>query len=559
MTRSLLRILFLLLIFASSPVIQPAEVQAQTTVRISNRSITIRGEEYLIHKVRKGETLYSISRAYNVSQEEIMKANSLTRDVLRNKQTLLIPTSKRQEGTSSAQTEPRSTETDEQRPDPVMEPVTPSIPPRNRGGLFGSRNKTPKQPTTTQKTESVKPGTTTSVTEPQTEEPDTLATIHPLTDTLSDGMNDEQPLEFGDGQLKEIDRDAPLDIAVLLPLQAGLKTNDRFSEFYKGILIGLNALKSEGISTNVRFHNTGASEDKVRTLVESGELQDADLIIGPVYAEAFDPIAEYASRTGTPVVSPLGAVGAADNPYVFEVSPVDDYTYRQILDRFSGRTGTPSAEANLVLIDHAEYPDTAALSVFEQALGDRASSLLFSGARSQSQAMDIRLNTALDKDHDNIVFVPVSRVDALEGILSHLSSINTTGKYRITVIGTPRWEWLSNLNLDLFYKLNVHYPASYHADRGNPAVAAFYSEYMSAFGSLPSPYSFRGYDVIRYFGGALKHFGSDMPDRIANRGYDPQLLQVGYDFRQSDDSGKYRNIAWPIVNYTPDYTIQVIR
>ena len=268
MTLSLLRILFLLLIFASSPVIQPAEVQAQTTVRISNRSITIRGEEYLIHKVRKGETLYSISRAYNVSQEEIMKANSLTRDVLRNKQTLLIPTSKRQEGTSSAQTEPRSTETDEQRPDPVMEPGTPSIPPRNRGGLFGSRNKTPKQPTTTQKTESVKPGTTTSVTEPQTEEPDTLATIHPLTDTLSDGMNDEQPLEFGDGQLKEIDRDAPLDIAVMLHLQAGLKNNDSFSEFYKGILIGLNALKSEGISTNVRLHKHGESEDKVRTLDE---------------------------------------------------------------------------------------------------------------------------------------------------------------------------------------------------------------------------------------------------------------------------------------------------
>ena len=174
--------------------------------------------------------------------------------------------------------------------------------------------------------------------------------------------------------------------------------------------------------------------------------------------------------------------------------------------------------------------------------------------------MDIRLNAALDKDRDNIVYVPVNRVDALEGVLSHLSSINMNGKYRITVVGTPRWEWLSNINLDLFYKLDVHYPASYHADRSDPAVAEFYRQYIDAFGELPSPYAFRGYDVIRYFGGALSHFGSDMSDRIANRGYDPQLLQVGYDFRRPEEgSGKYRNIAWPIVHYKPDYTIEVIR
>ena len=87
MTRHLLHLAFLLLL--SGPVFTGAA--AQTAVRLSERSITIRGEQYLIHKVRKGETLYAIAKAYAVSQEEIMKANSLTRDVLRARQILLIP------------------------------------------------------------------------------------------------------------------------------------------------------------------------------------------------------------------------------------------------------------------------------------------------------------------------------------------------------------------------------------------------------------------------------------------------------------------------------------
>lgn len=541
MTRNLLfRPLFCLafVLFCGSTLVPDVAV-AQATVRLSDRTITIRGEQYLIHKVRKGETLYAIAKAYAVSQEEIMKANSLTRDVLRNKQTLLIPQHARKrhagEGTTTGGIPP------DNRPEPQIEPTTPSIPPRTAVR--------PEVPYYSQGGDT-HPGGNRQVEEGR------VVSTHTDTLAMPEG-GDEQA--FGNGRLKEIDRHAALNVTVLLPMQPGLKTNDRFSEYYKGILLGLNALKAEGISVNVRFLNTGAADAKVREHIRSGALDKADLIIGPVYADAFEPVAEFAAQNGIPVVSPLGAVGAEGNPYVYEAPPADDKTYERIFDLFGGRPGSPSADANLILIDHVEHPDTAVLALVETRLGDQISTLSFTGVRAQSQAMDVRLNAVLDKERDNIVYVPVNRVDALEGVLSHLSSINMSGRYRITVIGTPRWEWLSNINLDLFYKLNVHYPASYHADRSDPPVAEFYREYMDSFGGLPSPYAFRGYDVIRYFGGALKHFGSDMPERISNRGYEPQLLQVGYDFRQENGEGKHRNVAWPIVNFRPDYTIRVIR
>ncbi|WP_298063821.1 LysM peptidoglycan-binding domain-containing protein [uncultured Rikenella sp.] len=541
MTRQLLfRLIFCLaFLLPGGAVLMPENAAAQPVVRLSDRSITIRGERYLIHKVRKGETLYAIAKAYAVSQEDIMRANSLTRDVLRNKQTLLIPQDVRRRPAAAGTTASGGHAAGrEDRPEPQLEPITPSVPPRPAQDYSTySRHARLSQ---------------------QTREQQQIVSTH--TDTLAGFGGGEGSPFFGDGRLKEIDRGGILHVAVLLPMQPGLKTNDRFSEYYKGILLGLNALKTEGVSAEVRFLNTGASEETVRGHIRSGALERADLIIGPVYAEAFDPAAEYAAEHGIPIVSPLGTVGAEGNPYVYEAPPVEEYAYRPIFDLFGGRQGgIGNAETNLILIDHVEHPDTAALALIEAQLGDRVSTLLFTGERTQSQAMDIRLNAMLDRNLHNIIFVPVNRADALEGVLSHLSSINMKGQYRITVIGTPRWAWLQNFDLDLFYKLNVHYPASYHADRSDPSVAEFYREYMDAFGSLPSPYAFRGYDVIRYFGGALNHFGSDMPERISNRGYEPKLLQVGYDFRQENGSGKYRNMAWPVVNFKPDYTIRVIR
>ena len=523
-------------------------VRAQTVIKVSTRGITMRGENYLLHKVKKSETLFAISEAYGVSEEDIMRANSLTKTTLRTKQTLLIPQAKQriQRKKGTATTDPQQ----QQLPEPQIENPRPTVPPRTIPRPVPAR--------TTEQAVSTRS--------------DTISTHgrgkrNPERGGLSQEENAGETAVsgFGTGLLHARDAKAPIETVVLLPLQEGLSSNHRFADYYRGILMGLNALKQDGISVNLRFLNTGAAEEIVERQIRSGALDRADLIIGPVYPIAFDTVASYAAQRGIAIVSPLGAVGADDNPYVYEVSPDETHAFDRIFEQFGGRPGTASEGDNLLVIDHVEHPDTATFSLIESRLGEVISTLSFSGERARSQDMDALLTAALERGRHNIVYVPVNRADALEGVLSHLSSLVSNSHYRITVIGTPRWEWVQNINLDLFYKLNVHYPASYHADRSDPAVAAFYTEYLKEFGELPSPYSFRGYDVIRYFGGALKRFGAEMPIRLQKETYRPNLLQVGYTFRQqvpdgeSERSGKFRNVAWPVVHFRPNYTIQVER
>jgi len=50
-----------------------------------------RQTQQVIHKVKRGETLYSIARQYGVSVEEIQRVNSLSSNSLRSDMELIIP------------------------------------------------------------------------------------------------------------------------------------------------------------------------------------------------------------------------------------------------------------------------------------------------------------------------------------------------------------------------------------------------------------------------------------------------------------------------------------
>lgn len=64
---------------------------AQVVVERSKDKVIISGKPYYIHQVRKGETSYSISKAYNITVEELTKENPPAIYGINEGQTLRIP------------------------------------------------------------------------------------------------------------------------------------------------------------------------------------------------------------------------------------------------------------------------------------------------------------------------------------------------------------------------------------------------------------------------------------------------------------------------------------
>lgn len=69
----------------------PTSIWAQVAVERSSEIVTIGGKEYYMHHVKQGETLYGISKAYQVSVEDIERLNPEVKDGLKAGQVIGIP------------------------------------------------------------------------------------------------------------------------------------------------------------------------------------------------------------------------------------------------------------------------------------------------------------------------------------------------------------------------------------------------------------------------------------------------------------------------------------
>lgn len=95
----------------------------------------------------------------------------------------------------------------------------------------------------------------------------------------------------------------------------------------------------------------------------------------------------------------------------------------------------------------------------------------------------------------------------------------------------------------------MNFISTYHAKRDAERIRTFDKRYIAAFGSLPTLYSYRGYDAAVLFGTAM--FG-DVNDYFGNETFTP--LQTPYRFERQSDGNRV-NTEWVRVIYNDNYTI----
>jgi LysM repeat protein len=348
-------------------------------------------------------------------------------------------------------------------------------------------------------------------------------------------------------QPRPIDTSGPLRIDLMLPFTERGVAEASMADIYKGVLLALEDLKAAGISADLSLFDTGRSPDRVRAAFENGEFADADLIIGPWSEDEFAVAAGYARRDGIPIVSPQTAVETG-NPFVFQARPAAEYQYDKLKPFLTG-------DYNVVLITPASGVDVAFRDGIEPLLPPDVHRVSYTRGGSSAT-----IRGALSRERDNVVIVPTMSENMTDAILATLASLQnnitaTTGSsYPLQVIGSGQWARFRGNKIELFFNLQAMYTTLYYADRTDPAVEAFDRRYLAAFGTLPTAWSYRGYDVAKLFPAALHAHGGQYADYI-NRIETP-LLQVRYHFTR-DSGGQWVNDEWVLVRHRGNYIIDV--
>lgn len=253
------------------------------------------------------------------------------------------------------------------------------------------------------------------------------------------------------------------------------------SDFYSGALMALDSLQKMGFSLTVNVYDSNGNAQGVKAISSSEGLKNSQVIIGPFSPSAFNALSETITSDNIAILAPLSNRNIELRPNVFQTVPTIEVQQNSMISFINQKY----PDANIVLLSDAKSKD-----MNEKLLSS------FSQAKNVDNIQAIQ--SALNKEATNIVFVSSDDVvflsDAIR-ILYNIAGINGKNKnYNIIMATLDKGDAydhnsISNSQLSA---LKFTYPA---ANRYAGESNSFIKKYFKTYKISPSKYAFRGFDL----------------------------------------------------------------
>ncbi len=346
------------------------------------------------------------------------------------------------------------------------------------------------------------------------------------------------------------------EIAILLPFCQNLSDSARlslhannFTEFYSGVLIAAEKLSQTGMNLKLFVYDTYHDSDVISSLVKKPEFLSFDLIIGPVFPKDQKIIAELSFKNHIPMVSPLSPDSrfGFTTPAYYVINPGKRVRLASTADYISDTFGSQ----NIIILNHGDY------SSDEKYLLDKITYKLGSGKVHPYNILTgeaAGLEELVNDDLENIFVLAETSEANVSVAMTRLNTISKT--HKIKVIGQQEYTKMQSIDVEYLHNVNLQYLTPYFIDYGSSKVNNFIVKYRSAYGTDPSQYSFQGYDIALHFITSLGIAGKNFP--VTNPVPAVELLQSEYNFHKLSDLGGYLNRTLYVVEYTTGYEVRTI-
>lgn len=513
---------------------------AQDGIKKSKKTETVEGKKYYLHTVEKGQTLYAISKAYDLTVNDVLLENPDAMNGIKPGQVLRVPFEKKvavavitpTSDTSKKflihKVEAGQTVYSIARKYNVAENDVYNNNPDSRLGLkIGMELKIP-----------VPAGSGMMGVIPDTTKPDSVVSI------LKDVYNVAFMLPLQLWNVVNIDvegiaKDPPTAEFPAKPKAA--------VEFYEGALLAIDSMRKAGMKVNVWVYDVDDMDSgKTAGILTKTEFATMDLIIGPFSPGPFDEVAEFANAHNIGIVSPVSPANRVlfKNPMAVKAVPSHGTQMEQLAQHIS----TARKEDNIVMITSGLLKEHKMCSSFSNEMNR---------LRGMEGKDSIRVNqgfsgieSKLTHDKMNVLVIPSTSQAFVTDLVRNLYGL--AEKYQITIYGMPGWMDYDNLDFEYLEALHYHFASPYFIDYSSPVTKRFIVRYRSEFGGDPSSFVFSGYDVTLFFLQQLRATGTGfvpgVPEQKGNG------IQQSFSFVRSDAESGYENTGLRIVHIS-DYEI----
>lgn len=526
-------------------------------VEVSDQKVKKDGKVYYSHVVQERQTLYSISKAYNVTQEEILEANPGLRDSgLKKNSIIMIPVQSalpvKEEESPQQEPTPQQVEQVQNVRESAQASVQKIHVVRWYETMKDIADKYNVSESAIIAANNLKDG---KVKNRQKLIIPTEEYAEILAPEIPEEEEEDMDLEtaFDDSHLQEevapeYTSKSHIRATVLLPLKATGSTSSRSNmDFYSGVLLAAREIGESGIDLDMSVYDIangtyGATKN---------ELEASDIIIGPVAAADITRI-----YTVTQNIKAL-------------ISPLDPKA-EQLCGTYSTLIHAPASRMS-------QYEDLAQWIKEDLVPGDRVIVISEKEARKGDEGKILR--AAIDSAQ--IEYIPLA-YSILEGrkiqepleakmtsegtnrviiaseseafVNDAVRNLNLTihNKFDVVLYAPAKIRTFETIEIENFHNTNLHASLTYYIDYNDAEVKQFVKKYRALFNTEPTQFAFQGYDVAKYFIGLCAKYGDGWMQHVE----DAEMLQSTFDIKPSGNG--YINEGIRRIVYGPEYSVMVV-
>jgi LysM repeat protein/ABC-type branched-subunit amino acid transport system substrate-binding protein len=571
------------ILMLAAPAMLSAQDYNNTPVAVSKEKVKVGGKVCYSHIVLEKQTLYSISKAYNVSIEEIYQFNpNLKETGLKKNSIILIPSPE----AYTPKTEPKKVEQVHQKEVPetkeveqtVEAPENVEVPEavemKDEGNaetqtihirkwyedinmiadMYGvsvdeiiSANRLEgKKLKKMQKL--IIPAKGTVI--PKKEIVVSETTDETLVDAESATGTEEQTETAVADSLNDMHKE--VHATLLLPMrntEGKLSRNNM--DFYSGAMLAVYDLANEGINVNI---NTYDITDQ-NTPVTKEDMDESDIIIGPISTADLTRLFQ-ASPDAATVVSPLDPRAeklTAQYSNMIQIPTPHKVQYQDLVDWIKEDLGEND---KVFMFSERIARNNEAVNAMKEVMGSSGIEYTpFAYSILEGRDVSEPLKEMMTVDGTNRIYIASESEAFVNDVVRNLNLL-LLEQFQIVLYAPSKIRSYDTIEVEHFHKTAMHVSLTYYIDYNDTDVKNFLLKYRALYNTEPTQFAFQGYDIAKYFISLCHKYGKDWPEML--EASEKEMLQSTFKCVKQGTGGFVNNGVRRIV-YGPNWTVTQIQ
>ena len=506
------------------------------------------------HTIQPGETLYRLSKMYNITTDELCAANpGLSISNFRAGETIVIPLKKNE---VNEEREPAATPQPSDKKNPVIVGTHKVQRKESIESICKDYGITVEElidANPTLQGKRLKRKMVLNIPAPAAKPEPAIKEVvkeekKEVAKTINKGINDDKVLNVAVVLSFLLDSYAP-------------KEQSRMVEYYQGVLMAIEQLKREGYSFVINTYDAGPKENSLDSLLGSSDFDEVELLIGASYPKHNKELAKFAKEREIPLLIPFSSKKdeAIDNPTVYVANGIQSFILPEISSRFT----KTFPNANVIFVEDTtdnnkkEFIKSLTAELIKDSI---PYTTLPMEQISNGDSVLGTLSKAFIEEREFVVIPTSSSATTLNTLLPsllHAKSIDSLNVAKFKLFGYPEWQIHAKDTRELMYETDTYFYATFYSHYALPRVAEFQEDFIRWYNrgiqNIYPRYGMLGYDTGYFFLLAASLYGNQMHENIERVPFNP--VQSDFKFERISEKDGFINKKFFFIHFCPEYYI----